>query len=1039
MKKFLLIFSLLILSLLLSSETIIDYTDVYGVWNTAGSPYVITTDIEIPQGQSLTIDAGVTVVMNPDLRIIAYGVINVNGTEENIVHIQGITETTAWLGIEVNSENGDLSHINLIGAKKGIALYKTNSIDYCNIIGYGSSEFQEGLYVGKTNQSTISNVEIYGYMTGVTIKGDEDDDDEPHGPTTPTMDVIRIYYSPDSWKGERTTSNTGIYMDSEVEPTLTNIEIENYDQGIVIKADEDDDDEPHGPTTPTMDVIRIYYSPDSWKGDRTWETEGIYVEGKVSPSLTDVEIENYDKAITIKADEDDDNDQHGPTTPTMDVIRIYYSPDSWKGDRTWETEGIYVEGKVSPSLTDVEIENYDKAITIKADEDDDNDQHGPTTPTMDVIRIYYSPDSWKGDRTWETEGIYVEGKVSPSLTDVEIENYDKAITIKADEDDDNDQHGPTTPTMDVIRIYYSPDSWKGDRTWETEGIYVEGKVSPSLTDVEIENYDKAITIKADEDDDNDQHGPTTPTMDVIRIYYSPDSWKGDRTWETEGIYVEGKVSPSLTDVEIENYDKAITIKADDDDDNDQHGPTTPTMDVIRIYYSPDSWKSDRNWNTVGIFIDGSIDLVANDIQVENYESGIEFKSDGTQTLSNILIPNVIPSWNNYGVRFKGENNVNIENINVQNYDNAIYGTSSSDILDVNIINAVISNYNSDRSNTKAIYFKGAVNLLVDNSHITDYDQSIYLKNNYNNQVNATIEHTEIYQTEARRGNYKGIQIKGKVTSMISNNVVKSCDPAITIDGSNANSLINRNLVFITYEKNNSKAIDVKNINDNVMKHNTLVNYEKAVLSQYTPSELVNNIIWNDNPDNNIVSNYSYIEARYNNISLPNGEIFPGIENINELPDFVGSSDDNSSKEEFADKFVEFQLNPTSPCIDAGDPTEEADSDGTIPDLGVFEFVGNKDLTQIAEINNSLSNYPNPFNPTTNILFNVTKESNVEIKIYNIKGQVVKSLLNENRGIGSHRLVWNGDNNRGSKVASGIYFVRMKQDNINVTRKILLTK
>ncbi len=839
MKKVLLIFSLLVLSILLISETIIDNSTVSGNWNAEGSPYIITTNIEIPQGQSLTIDPGVTILINSDIKITAYGVISANGVEENLVYFQGASESTIWQGIEVNSENGNFTYTNIIGASKGLAIYKSNSVDYTNIVGLETSDFEEGLYLSGDNQSTISNLNILGYKTGVTIKANDDDDD--HGPTTPTMDVIRIYYSPESWKSGRTATTKGIDMDTKVEPTLTNIEIENYDEGITIKATDDDDD-----------------------------------------------------------------------------------------------------------------------------------------------------------------------------------------------------HDPTTPTMDVIRIYYSPESWKSDRTWETKGIYVEGKVNPSFSNVDIENYDQGITIKANDDDDD--HDPTTPTMDVIRIYYSPESWKSDRLWETKGIYVEGKVSPSMTDVEIENYDEGITIKANDDDDD--HDPTTPTMDVIRIYYSPESWKSDRFWNTRGIYINGHINLTSSNVEIENYDTGIEFNSDGQQTLNNVSLPNSVPSWNNYGIKAKGNNSIDIENINIQNYDNAIFFRSGSTPLNANILNAVISNYNTDRANTKAIYFTGAVNLFVDNSHVTDYDNSIYLKNNYSTIVNAKVEHTEIYQTDARRGNYKGIEFTGKVNAIINNNVIKSCDPAIKVSGSNSESNINRNLVFITYHKNNSKGIDVTNINNNLMKHNTIVNYDRGLSSQRTPSELVNNIIWKDNPGNNIISNLSYIDARYNNISLPNQAIFPGIANINELPDFVGnvgSSDDDADKTTFADKFVQFQLNATSPCIDAGDPSEDADSDGTIPDQGVFEYVGNKDNVAMAGLDSWLTNYPNPFNPTTNILFNVVEEGNVDIKIYNIRGQVVKSLINEQRPVGSHRIVWNGDNNKGYKVASGIYFVRMTQSNKNVTRKILLTK
>ncbi len=993
MKKFLLLFSLLLLTLGLFSETLIEENSNYGNWNEEGSPYIITTDIEIPQGETLTIDPGVTVLVIEDASITAYGILSVNGVEDNLVYIQGLSETTIWQGIEVHSEGSNFTFTNIIGAGKGLSLYKTNYVDYSNIIGYGTNDFEEGLYIGDGNQSEINHVDIYGYMTGVTIKADTDgdgDEDDGHEPTTPTMDVIRIYYSPESWKNNRTVTTKGIYMDTKVEPTLTNIEIENYDEGITIKADADGDgneDDGHEPTTPTMDVIRIYYSPESWKSDRTVATKGIYVEGEVNPVFTNIEIENYDEGITIKADADGDgneDDGHEPTTPTMDVIRIYYSPESWKSDRTVTTKAIVVDGKINPAFTDVEIENYDEGITIKADADGDgneDDGHEPTTPTMDVIRIYYSPESWKSDRSVTTKAIVVEGDINPAFTDVEIENYDEGISIKVDADGDGDE--------------------------------------------------------------DDGHEPTTPTMDVIRIYYSPESWKSVRSVSTKAIVVDGIINPAFTDVEIENYDEGITIKADvdgDGDEDDGHEPTTPTMDVIRIYYSPESWKNNVRGNTNGITIDGKISLTASNIEVENYDIGFEFKSEGEQILNDILLPNNVSARNNYGIKSKGDNSLNINTINIQNYDNAIYFVSGSTPVNANILNAVISNdNNNERANSKALYFKGAVNLFVDNGHITDFDNSIYLKNNYNTSVEAKVEHTEIYQTEARRGNYKGIDFKGKIDAIINNNVVKSCDPAIAVSGTNSVSAINRNLVFITYHKNNSKGVDVTNIDNNIMKHNTIVNYDKGLSSRYTPSELVNNIIWKENPGNNLVQNYDYIDARYNNISLPDGEIYPGIANINEVPDFVGNIDDDADKSDFIDKFAEYQLNPSSPCIDAGDPVETPDSDGTIPDLGVFEFVGNKDYTPAVNSEVCLSNYPNPFNPTTNILFNVAEEGIVNVKVYNLKGQVVKSLLNEKRAIGSHSVIWNGDNNRGSRVASGIYFVRLEQKNIHITRKIILTK
>src|SRR5690554_3202977 len=156
MKKFLFVFSLLILAMGLTAETIVDYTQVSGNWNELGSPYIVTTNIEIPQNEILTIDAGVTIIMNDDVSITAYGVLNANGEVENLINFQGLNESTVWHGIEVNSEGSNFTHTNIIGAKRGLSFYKTNYANYCNLVGYGTDDFEQGLFVGKGNQSVLT-------------------------------------------------------------------------------------------------------------------------------------------------------------------------------------------------------------------------------------------------------------------------------------------------------------------------------------------------------------------------------------------------------------------------------------------------------------------------------------------------------------------------------------------------------------------------------------------------------------------------------------------------------------------------------------------------------------------------------------------------------------------------------------------------------------------------------------------------------------------------------------------------------------------
>jgi hypothetical protein len=85
------------------------------------------------------------------------------------------------------------------------------------------------------------------------------------------------------------------------------------------------------------------------------------------------------------------------------------------------------------------------------------------------------------------------------------------------------------------------------------------------------------------------------------------------------------------------------------------------------------------------------------------------------------------------------------------------------------------------------------------------------------------------------------------------------------------------------------------------------------------------------------------------------------------------------------------------------------------------------------------NYPNPFNPTTSINFSIAKASNVSLVIYNVKGQVVKTLANEEMEAGEHNVQWNGNDNNGKDVASGVYYVRMNTANYTKTSKMLLMK
>lgn len=85
------------------------------------------------------------------------------------------------------------------------------------------------------------------------------------------------------------------------------------------------------------------------------------------------------------------------------------------------------------------------------------------------------------------------------------------------------------------------------------------------------------------------------------------------------------------------------------------------------------------------------------------------------------------------------------------------------------------------------------------------------------------------------------------------------------------------------------------------------------------------------------------------------------------------------------------------------------------------------------------NYPNPFNPTTNIEFALPVRSNVTLSIYNLLGQKVRTLRDEEMDAGTYRISWDATNDAGSRVASGVYFYKLATDSFTDTKKMMLLK
>ena len=92
------------------------------------------------------------------------------------------------------------------------------------------------------------------------------------------------------------------------------------------------------------------------------------------------------------------------------------------------------------------------------------------------------------------------------------------------------------------------------------------------------------------------------------------------------------------------------------------------------------------------------------------------------------------------------------------------------------------------------------------------------------------------------------------------------------------------------------------------------------------------------------------------------------------------------------------------------------------------------------VDNLAQNYPNPFNPTTTVRYSIKERAHVTLRIYNVAGQLVRTLVDEVREPGiSHSAGWNGRNGRGQVTASGVYFYKLVAKDFTETRKMVLLK
>ena len=85
------------------------------------------------------------------------------------------------------------------------------------------------------------------------------------------------------------------------------------------------------------------------------------------------------------------------------------------------------------------------------------------------------------------------------------------------------------------------------------------------------------------------------------------------------------------------------------------------------------------------------------------------------------------------------------------------------------------------------------------------------------------------------------------------------------------------------------------------------------------------------------------------------------------------------------------------------------------------------------------NFPNPFNPTTMIAYDLPNASDVQLNIYDLMGRNINTVVNQNQSAGRHFVTWNAIDFLGNQVSAGVYIYRLQAGNMISTRKMILMK
>ncbi len=394
-----------------------------------------------------------------------------------------------------------------------------------------------------------------------------------------------------------------------------------------------------------------------------------------------------------------------------------------------------------------------------------------------------------------------------------------------------------------------------------------------------------------------------------------------------------------------------------------------------------------------------------------------------------------------------DKNVGIRNFSLINgYNNQ--GIHLHHAIDFQIDNVDISNYVGSREAVYMIYSNGDVN------NLRIHDGTFWGALSFHFVDDSTISNTRIFNNTqfAAENVFSHFSLalssyNGSLMNIVNSEIVNNTETY---------SDWNRSGVALTLSSGGYPTPASCNLVNSTIANNSANSIWGAAISVSTVSKLniVNSIVYGNTPYQIVLNNETYQESLFVSNSLIQG----GEENIGMLGEgFVDWQDNNLTDNPMWDVDDGYYfLSTLSPAVDAGttimpegvqlpeyDLTGYARIYGDQIDIGCHEWNPvyiDEDILVHSQQETYLYNaYPNPFNPETTISFDLPVRGKTELSIFNIRGQKITTLINEEMSMGHHSIIWDSKDNNGKSAPSGVYFYRLKTNDKALTKKIMLLK